>query len=88
MKGSTKEYVKQDSFTNYDDEFTISGQQSSIKNFEKSDDSCRKLTLMDVDQALYTLKIHSSSSRKRTLSSDDTTSTRVFKQGKLPENYL
>ncbi|CAM4857885.1 unnamed protein product [Rotaria socialis] len=80
MKDSTKEYVKQDSFTNYDDEFTMSDQQSSIKNFEKSDDSCRKLTLMDVDQALHTLKIHSNSSRKRTLSSNDTTSTRVFVQ--------
>ncbi len=48
-------------------------EQNSSSN-EDSEELCRQLTSIDVDQALYTLKIH----EKQTISSDN----ELSKQGK------
>ncbi|CAF5170456.1 unnamed protein product, partial [Rotaria sp. Silwood1] len=73
MKESACEYNEHNSYINYDNELIIS-------NSEKFDDLCRKLTLTDVDQALFTLKINSNSSQKRKISSDNSTSTILLEQ--------
>ncbi|CAF2605623.1 unnamed protein product [Rotaria sp. Silwood2] len=80
MKESACEYHEHNSYINNDNELIISNSKLSIKNSEKFDDLCRKLTLTDVDQALFTLKINSNSSRKRKISSDNETSTILLEE--------
>ncbi|CAF0975716.1 unnamed protein product [Rotaria sordida] len=80
MKESACECNEDNSYINYDDELIISKSELSIKNSEKFDDLCRKLTSTDVDQALFTLKINPNASPQQTISSDNEISTMLYEQ--------
>jgi len=60
------------------DEYNVSDLEWTMEDSEEFDNVCRELTSMDVDQALYTLKMN----QKRTISSDNETSIVSPEQGK------